>query len=67
MEWNKIWQDGVRACTPPIDVWVEFYDGEKTMRDSPLHYIDKIDKYGDCDHNYLINYTHWRYLSAPNT
>lgn len=67
MEWIQIWRTGEKPRTPPIETWVEFYDGEKTMRDSPLHYIDKIDKYGDCDHNYLHNYTHWRFLSAPNT
>lgn len=66
MEWNKIWQDDSK-CIPPQDVWCEFYDGEKTMHSEKLHYIDKIDKYGDCFYNYLINYTHWRYLSAPNT
>ena len=62
MNWNLI-----EKVAPPRRKWLEFYDGNKTMRLDLLNHIDKIDQHGDCICHYLHNYTHWRYLSAPNT
>lgn len=62
MDWKLIKKDA-----PPIEKWLEFYDGENSMSDEVLNHIDKIDKYGHCVENYLHNYTHWRHLSAPKT
>lgn len=62
MDWNVIEKD-----IPPREQWLEFYDGNKTMRFDLLNHIDKIDRHGNCICNYLHNYTHWRYLSKPNT
>ena len=56
----------IRDNSPPINKWLEFYDGDKTM-DSyrPLNHIDIINKKGEAAINYLHNYTHWRYLTKP--
>jgi hypothetical protein len=59
-KWNLISEK-----MPPVNVWCEFYAGDKTMRETLLNHIDKIDKHGDMAVNYLHNYTHWRELSAP--
>ena len=64
LQWYSI-QD--RGRLPPIDMWVEFYDGDKTLGKDLLNHIDKVDKHGKCIVNYLHNYTHWRFLTKPNT
>lgn len=45
---------------PPIDTWVLWIDGDKTMdpRGSDYH-IDKITERGECLMNYIHNYTYW--------
>ena len=66
--------DGIRSSRfhaiadrfPPRGVWLEFYDGKKTMGDTPpFNHIDKLGEH-DCKVNYLHNYTHWRKLSQPD-
>lgn len=50
---------------PPVDEWVLFFDGDRTMDTSncPI-YMDKLDKRGEALCNYLHNYTHW--MPLPN-
>ena len=51
---------------PPSLVWLEFYDGDKTMSDEGLNHIDFIRKDGTALSCYLHNYTHWRRLTKPD-
>ena len=61
MEWVKITDE-----QPPVGVWLEFFDGDKTMgHHQPFNHVDKINKRGEAQVNYLHNYTHWRLLTAP--
>lgn len=61
MEWVKITDE-----QPPTNVWLEFFDGDKTMgHHQPFNHIDKINKRGEAQVNYIHNYTHWRLLTAP--
>lgn len=62
MEWIKIADQA-----PPLNVWLEFYDGNKTMSHcGPPNHIDILNNRGEALVNYRHNYTHWRLLTAPN-
>lgn len=62
MEWVRI-----ETEFPPVGVWLEFFDSNKTMgHHQPFNHVDKINKRGEAQVNYLHNYTHWRLLTAPN-
>jgi len=57
----------ITNCLPPINTLVEFYDADNTMQRDRLNHFDKIDKHGNCECNYIHNYTHWRHLSSPDS
>ena len=62
MEWVKITNK-----MPPLNVWLEFYDGDKTMgHHPPFNHIDILNKRGEATVHYIHNYTHWRPLTAPS-
>ena len=57
----------INEKSPPINTWLLFLDGNKTMgHHPPFVHIDILNHRKEAANNYMHNYTHWMHLpEAP--